>query len=368
MVAGTYDDDLASSLASADLVFEAMAEDALLKKEMFARVDAHRPAGCIVATVTSGLSINALSSECSVGFRAHFVGLHLFNPPHLIRGTEIIAGRETRAAVVDFMEQFACEALQRITVRTADTAGFAGNRIGFKVLNDAARLSIDLGPTLVDTIVGSCTGRALGPLRTIDLVGWDVHTAIVDNVATNSCDEAHDTLVVPLQLRHLMSRGILGRKSGRGFFATLDGVRSVLDVSTGEYSAAVPSARSDLGYLDEMKTLQAVGRFSDSMTCLLDADGEMARTTRGVLAGYIAYAFSRVGEVCDDITGIDRIMAFGFNWVPPSVLVGLMSLDATRLLLGEASIEVPSALEAWDGQSARIQDELDLPKLFGVAS
>ena len=368
LVAGSYDEDLLLALASADLVFEAMAEDGPLKCEMFARIDANRREGCIVATVTSGLSINGLSAGRSEGFRSHFVGLHLFNPPHVIRGTEIIAGRDTRADVVDFIEKFACEALDRVTVRTADTPGFAGNRIGFKVLNDAARLSIDLGPTLVDTIVGPYTGRALAPLRTIDLVGWDVHAAIVDNVAANSCDEAHDTLVMPTSLRVLMSQGILGRKSGRGFFATRDGVRMVLDVASGDYIPAAACQRPDLGYIEEMKRLQIAGQFSESMRCLVQASGEMARITRQVVAGYVAYAFARVGEVCDDIGGIDRIMAFGFNWVPPSALVELLTPEGTRQMLTEAGLQVPSALEAWGDQPCDIATELNLPRLFGVST
>lgn len=368
LVPGNYDDDLVSSLVSADLVFEAMAEDCALKCEMFARIDALRPADCIVATVTSGLSINALVAGRSPGFCAHFVGLHLFNPPHLIRGTEIIAGHDTRPDVLEFVESFARQALGRITVRTHDTPGFAGNRIGFKVLNDAARLSVDLGPTLVDTLVGSATGRALAPLRTIDLVGWDVHTAIVENVAANSCDEAHETLSVPVEMQDLMAQGILGRKSGRGFFATIDGVRMVLDVTSGQYQPAVPCERTDLAYLGEMKSLQGAGRFADSMACLLHASGDMARTTRRILAGYIAYAFGRVGEACDEIGDIDRIMAFGFNWLPPSALVALCTLDGTRLLLSEAALAMPPALETWNGESARVQDQLDLPTLFGIAS
>ena len=82
-------------------------------------------------------------------------------------------------------------------IECADTPAFAGNRIGFKVLNEVAQLAADYGVAYMDQLVGSHTGRALPPLATIDLVGWDVHKAIVDNLWEYTDDEAHDSFVLP---------------------------------------------------------------------------------------------------------------------------------------------------------------------------
>ena len=87
---GDYDNDLESTLADADLVFEALAEDMDVKREMFERVDGARRPDSIVATVTSGISINALCEGRSDSFRRNFLGLHFFNPPNVIVGTELI--------------------------------------------------------------------------------------------------------------------------------------------------------------------------------------------------------------------------------------------------------------------------------------
>jgi 3-hydroxyacyl-CoA dehydrogenase len=188
---GDYDRDLERAVAEADLVFEALTEDFAVKKEMFDRVEKHRRDDAIVATVTSGLSINALCAGRSDSFRRHFLGLHFFNPPNVIVGTELIAGDDTDPDLVDFVEAFSRARLGREIVRTADTPAFAGNRIGFKVLNECAQLADELGPLLVDRLVGPYTGRALTPLATIDLVGWDIHRAIVENIYENAPDEAH---------------------------------------------------------------------------------------------------------------------------------------------------------------------------------
>ncbi len=146
---GSYDDDLESAVAAADLVFEALTEDFAIKKDIFDKVEKYRRDDSIVATVTSGLSINALCEGRSDSFRKNFLGLHFFNPPNVIVGTELIAGNETDPEVVDFVEAFSRVRLGREMIRTADTPAFAGNRVGFKVLNEAAQLAEDLGPVLV---------------------------------------------------------------------------------------------------------------------------------------------------------------------------------------------------------------------------
>src|SRR5262245_35254078 len=232
---GDYEHDLGAAVAGADLIFEALTEDFDVKKEMFDRVEQARRDDSIIATVTSGLSINQLCQGRGDSFRRNFLGLHFFNPPNVIVGTELIAGRDTDPAVVDFIEAFSRVRLGREIVRTHDTPAFAGNRVGFKVLNEAAQLAEQIGPLLVDRIVGPYTGRALTPLATIDLVGWDIHRAIVDNVYANTNDEAHETLKLPAYMDKLMERGVLGDKTGRGFFKKEGKTRHVLDTLSGEY-------------------------------------------------------------------------------------------------------------------------------------
>jgi 3-hydroxyacyl-CoA dehydrogenase len=341
---GDYTNDLAAAVAGADLVFEALTEELALKQDMFARVDAARRDDSIVATVTSGLSINKLAEGRSDSFRRNFLGLHFFNPPNVIVGTELVAGRETAKDVVDFVDAYASLRLGREIIRTHDTPAFAGNRVGFKVLNEAAQLAEELGPLLVDKLVGPYTGRALTPLATIDLVGWDIHRAIVDNVHAGTKDEAHATLALPAYMAKAMAQGTLGDKSGRGFFKKEGKARLVLDPATGAYKPENEIKLPELGYVAEVSRLHREARYGEAMQVFLAAKGEYAAIAKRVVGGYISYAFHRVGEVTEAIGGIDRIMGTGFNWAPPSVLVDALTPAGAIALIEGAGLPVPQNL------------------------
>jgi 3-hydroxyacyl-CoA dehydrogenase len=336
--------DLESAIANADIIFEALTEDFEIKREMFDRIEKARPDDSIVATVTSGLSINALCAGRSDSFRKNFLGLHFFNPPNVITGTELIAGDDTDPAVVDFVEAFSRLRLGRDMVRTADTPAFAGNRVGFKVLNEAAQLAEQLGPVLVDRLIGPYTGRALTPLATIDLVGWDIHRAIVDNVHQNTADEAQATLKLPDYMATLMDKGVLGNKSGGGFFKKDGKTRLALNPTTGDYTPESDIALPNLSYTDEVAHLYSMARYQEGLHVFLSAEGDEAAIARKVIAGYISYAFHRAGEVTETITGIDTIMGAGFNWAPPSVLVDTMGARAAVGMIEQAGLPVPEIL------------------------
>ena len=341
---GSYDEDFDRAVSEADLVFEAVTEDLALKHEYFERVDRVRREDSIVATVTSGLSINALAEGRSESFAKNFLGLHLFNPPNVIVGTELIAGKRTDPSVVDFVDDFCTRHLGRVIIRTSDTPGFAGNRVGFKVLNEVAQLAEEHGPLLMDRLVGPYTGRALPPLATVDLVGWDIHQAIVDNIYANAPDEVRDTLKMPGYMAELAAKGTLGNKTGAGFFKQDGKTRLVLDPKTRDYTPAAEVKLPDLSFIDDVALLHSIGDYAAGMAAFVDADGDEAALARKVIAGYISYAFHRVGEVTDTITGIDLIMGYGFNWAPPSVLVDTIGLQRTVEMIERAGVAVPPIL------------------------
>ena len=366
---GSYDADFDRVVGEADLIFEAVTEQLPLKKEFFDRIDKARRPDSIVATVTSGLSINQLAEGRSDSFRKNFLGLHFFNPPNVIVGTELIPGKDTDPKLVDFLDVYSTKRLGRAMVRTADTAGFAGNRIGFKVLNECAILAEEHGPLLMDELVGPYTGRALTPLATIDLVGWDIHRAIVDNIYELAPDEAHETLKLPQYMADLMEKGVLGRKTGAGFFGKDDsGNRIVLDPKTQKYVPQTSVGRPNLGFIEEVANLHRLGRYVDGMRVFAGATGPHAEIAQKVIAGYIAYSFHRVGEVCDDISGIDRIMGYGFNWAPPSVLVDTIGLKPTIKMIEKAGLAVPPALaNAQEGTKFFDDPQVNVGKFFVAA-
>jgi 3-hydroxyacyl-CoA dehydrogenase len=347
---GTYDHDLPDAVAQADLIFEALAEDLALKEEFFKKVDKHRRPDSIVATVSSGLSIAAMAKGRSDSFRKSFLGIHLFNPPNVITGCEVIPHAETDPELVDFVVRLLEKRLGRKVVRTADLPAFAGNRVGFKVLNEVAQLAGEHGVAFMDALVGPHTGRAMAPLATVDLVGWDVHRAIVDNVFANTRDEAHEAFLLPSYMESLMASGHLGDKTPAkgGFYRRVrDGKITevfVLDPAKGEYRAMHDAIVDPPDFVVRMKRLNRVGRYREAVRVMLEAEGWQADLLRRVVLGYVSYGLNRVGEVVKEARDVDRIMGFGFNWAPPTVLVDLAGVKEMIAALERASLEVPKVL------------------------
>lgn len=371
---GSYDQDLAAAVADADLVFEAVAEDLATKRDVFARVEAHRRPDAIVATVSSGLSIASMCADRSPEFQRHFLGIHLFNPPTIIVGCELIPHTTTDPGVVAVVRDFLTNVLGREVVETRDTPAFAGNRLGFKVLNEVAQLAEEHGVAYMDQLVGPHTGRALPPLATIDLVGWDVHKAIVDNLYRSTHDVAHDTFRLPAYMQRGIDRGHLGRKTRDkgGFFRVegkgADAKHFVLDPKTGAYRPLAEVAPPMPTFIEKMRAAIKAGNHTGAMDVLCTADGKDAELLRHVLLGYISYGLGLVGEVVERPRDVDRIMGFGFNWAPPSMLVDAIGPGRTIVLLERAKLPVPtSILEAATHQRALFNEPVDSARFFVAA-
>ncbi len=349
---GSYEHDLEREVANADLVFEAVSEDLDIKLPYLEQVDRVRRPGTVVGTVSSGLSIATMTEGRSEDFRRYFMGIHLYNPPHVIVGTELIPGPETDREVMSTVALMLRNRLGRVVVECADQPAFAGNRIGFKVLNECAILAEKHGVHFVDYLVGPYTGRAMPPLATIDLVGWDVHQAIVDNVYQNTSDEAHDAFAMPAYMKTLMAQGHLGNKTPAegGFYRSVThGTQktvSVLAPKSRSYSEGSVPPQPAVGFVEQVKDLHRVGRYRDAMAAFISASGPEAEIAQRVVLGYVSYALHRVGPngVVSAPNGVDAIMGFGFNWAPPSVLVDLFGKTATVRAMTRLGIQVPAVI------------------------
>lgn len=376
---GSYGADLGHALLDADLVFEAVSEDPAIKREVLALVDKLRRDDTIVASVTSGLSIGGLSAELGESMRRNFLGIHMFNPPTVIVGCELVPHPGTDPGVVAVVRELLSKTVGRQVVETADTPGFAGNRLGFMVLNQVAQLAEEHGVAFMDQLVGAHTGRALPPLATIDLVGWDVHKAIVDNLWNLTYDAAHEQFRLPAYMQRMIERGHLGRKTrDKGGFFRLEGKGAdakqlVLDPKTGDYhpyAVVVPPMPS---FVERMKAAIKNGNgngYRGAMEVMCTAEGKEADILRDVMLRYVSYGMSLVGSVVERPRDIDRIMAFGFNWAPPGVLVDAIGPGRTIVMLERARLPVPTPiLEAATHQRPLFDEpSVDRSRFFVIAA
>jgi 3-hydroxyacyl-CoA dehydrogenase len=351
---GSYDADLARAVGEAAIVFESLAEDLPLKRHFFELIDKSRRPDTIVATGSSGLSIAEMARGRSDSFRRNFLGVHLFNPPHVIVGTEVIPGPDTDPAVVKNVVAMLTKRLGRKVIVTKDMAAFVGNRVGFKVLNECAQLAAERGVAYIDYLIGPHTGRAMAPLATVDLVGWDVHKAIVDNVHANCDDEAREAFAMPAYMAAALAKGSLGDKTPErgGFYRRAGKEVFVLDPKTGGYDGyrkPVPIA-----FVEKMKQLHRVGRYGDALKVLAEAGGADADLCRRVVLGYVSYGLNRVGEVAASASDVDRIMSYGFNWAPPTAIVDLLGAKNTVAMLQKLKLKVPAVVEQAASLDAKI--------------
>ena len=200
--------------AAADLFIEAAPEVLEIKREILREVEqiARRP--FIFASNTSSLSITDLARAAREPYRV--VGMHFFNPVHIMRLVEIVRGRDTSDETVQTVREVGSRMKKEpITVR--DVPGFASSRLGVALGLEAMRM-LEQGVASardIDTAMELGYNHPMGPLRLTDLVGLDVRLAIAEYLHTELVSE---TFRPPAILRRMVGEGKLGKKTGEGFY------------------------------------------------------------------------------------------------------------------------------------------------------
>jgi 3-hydroxybutyryl-CoA dehydrogenase len=206
--------------ATCDLVIEAIIEDLGLKRDAFARLEQATPAGAILATNTSSLSVTAIAGGLARPGRV--VGMHFFNPVPLMPLVEIIPGLATDPEVTSAVRDLAA-GWAKVPVVARDTPGFIVNRVARPFYGEALRICEEgiTDPATIDWAMRTLGGFRMGPFELMDLIGNDVNFAV-----TTSVFEAmfHDPRYRPslLQQRRVEA-GLLGRKTGRGWYDHAEG-------------------------------------------------------------------------------------------------------------------------------------------------
>ncbi len=200
--------------AQADLVIEAIPEDLDLKHDLFSRLDAVAPKQTILASNTSSLSINSLAGSTHRGDR--FLGLHFFNPAHVMKLVEVITSDDTSAETVATAQEYVAR-IGKTAVFCKDTPAFIVNRVARPFYGEAFRM-LGEGVADVATIdrLLKSVGFPMGPFELIDLIGCDVNLSVTQSVYDAYFQEPKYR-PHPIQ-RRMVESGRLGRKTGRGFY------------------------------------------------------------------------------------------------------------------------------------------------------
>jgi 3-hydroxybutyryl-CoA dehydrogenase len=202
-------------LVPADLLVEAVIEDASVKEEIFRGADEVLPEGAILASNTSSIPITSLAA--ATGRPDKVIGMHFFNPVPVLKLVEVIravqTSDETAAAITALAED-----LGKVPAQANDFPGFVSNRILMPFINEAAYALLEgvAEAEAIDTIAKLGFAHPLGPLALADLIGLDTCVAIMEVLHYGLGDPKYAPC--PL-LRQYVQAGRLGRKSGRGFYA-----------------------------------------------------------------------------------------------------------------------------------------------------
>jgi 3-hydroxybutyryl-CoA dehydrogenase len=205
---------VATEIVPADLMIEAVVEDAAVKEAVFRNADAVLPAGAILASNTSSIPITSLAAATDRPDRV--IGMHFFNPVPVLKLVEVIRAVQTSDATAAAIVGLARE-LGKEPAEARDFPGFVSNRILMPFVNEAAYALLEgvADAEAIDTIAKLGFAHPMGPLALADLIGLDTCVAIMEVLHRGLGDPKYAPC--PL-LRQYVQAGRLGRKSGRGFY------------------------------------------------------------------------------------------------------------------------------------------------------
>jgi len=206
--------DLRDAAEDADLVIEAVPERMEAKVGIFKDLDRHAPSRAILASNTSSLSISRIAE--ATGTPERVVGLHFFNPVHIMKLLEVVRGRRTSEQTMAACLQFALW-IGKEPIVVSDTPGFASSRLGVVLGLEAMRMVEQevASPADIDRAMELGYNHPVGPLRLTDLVGLDVRLGIAEYLHSELGGEQY---LPPEILRRMVAEGKLGKKSGEGFY------------------------------------------------------------------------------------------------------------------------------------------------------
>jgi 3-hydroxyacyl-CoA dehydrogenase len=309
--AANYEENL-PLLAECDLVIEAIAERMDWKNDLYAKIAPFLAANAVIASNTSGLSINTLAEGLPVDVRPRFCGIHFFNPPRYMHLVEIIGTKSTDAGTLDALETWLTSRLGKGVIRALDTPNFVANRIGvfsiLAVMHHTA--AFGLGFDEVDALTGPKIGRPKSATyRTADVVGLDTLAHVVKTMQdTLPNDPWHAHFTTPAWLTALIGQGALGQKTRCGIFRKQGKEIQVLDLAKRDYRASAGEIAEEVAAILKIKNP------AEKFAALRASSQPQAQFLWAIFCDIFHYAAVQLENVADNARDLDFAMRWGFGW------------------------------------------------------
>ncbi|MDE2277978.1 MAG: 3-hydroxyacyl-CoA dehydrogenase/enoyl-CoA hydratase family protein [Xanthomonadaceae bacterium] len=311
IVPANYDEHLAL-LEGCDLIVEAIAERMDWKLDLYRRIAPHVAPAAVLASNTSGLSINGLAEALPEEMRHRFCGVHFFNPPRYMHLVEVIPTRLTNPAVVDGLEAFLVTTVGKGVVIARDTPNFIGNRIGvFSMLATMHHTEqFGLGFDVVDALTGPAVGRPKSATyRTADVVGLDTMAHVIKTMAdTLPNDPWHAYFKAPVWLSGLIEKGALGQKNGAGFYRKAGKDIVVLDLAKQDYRLSEQKAS------DEVAAILAIKNPAEKFAKLRASADKQAQFLWATFRDLFHYTAYHLADIADTARDVDFAIRWGYGW------------------------------------------------------
>ena len=299
-------------LKDCDLVIEAIAERMDWKHDLYRKIAPHLGSSTILASNTSGLSINALAQAVPDELRPRFCGVHFFNPPRYMHLVELIATDATDPAILNQLETFLVTTLGKGVIRAKDTPNFIANRVGvfsmLATIHHAQRLGLAFD--VVDALTGPLVGRPKSAtFRTADVVGLDTFAHVVNTMRdTLPGDPWHKYFAVPAWIQALIAKGALGQKTRAGVYRKIGAEIQVLDIAKGDYVPAKGSA--DEKIIEILKLKDPAEKFR----ALRESKHEQAQFLWAIFRDAFHYCAVHLADIADNARDLDLAIRWGFGW------------------------------------------------------
>ncbi|MEO8670100.1 MAG: 3-hydroxyacyl-CoA dehydrogenase/enoyl-CoA hydratase family protein [Tahibacter sp.] len=311
IIPANYDEHL-EWLRDCDLVIEAIAERLDWKKDLYAKIAPYVAPNAVLASNTSGLSINALADVLDESLHHRFCGVHFFNPPRYMHLVELVPNAKTDPEILAGLEAFLTSTLGKGVVIAKDTPNFIGNRIGvFSILATMHHTQqFGLGFDAVDALTGPAIGRPKSATyRTADVVGLDTMAHVIKTMAdTLPNDPWHSFFQAPDWLKALIEKGALGQKTGAGVFRKAGKDIVVLDLAKQDYRPADQQASP------EVAAILAIKDPSEKFAQLRASSDPQAQFLWAVFRDLFHYTAFHLGDIAETARDVDFAIRWGYGW------------------------------------------------------